>query len=100
MTTVTTAEVNRLLEQYEALNGRADRLIDRYVHDLVVREDLHNLAGVRRLEIDAHSRGAYSYDDALRVLRARLGAQPQPSSRSLSSRAGSEAMRSALGRHQ
>jgi hypothetical protein len=72
--TVTIAEVDQLLEQFETLNARADRLVDRYVHDLIVRDGLHNLAGVRRLEIDAHTRSAYSYDGALRVLRARLGA--------------------------
>jgi hypothetical protein len=74
MTTVTIKDVDRLLEQFETLNARADRLIDRYVHDLIVRERLHDLAGVRRLEIDAHTRGAYSYDGALRVLRSRLEA--------------------------
>jgi hypothetical protein len=73
VTTVTISDVDRLLEQYETLNARADRVIDRYIHDLIVRDSLHNLAGVRRLEIDAHTRGAYSYDGALRVLRARLG---------------------------
>ena len=70
---VTIKDVDRLLEQFETLNARADRLIGRYVHDVIVRERLHDLAGVRRLEIDAHTRGAYSYDGALRVLRSRLG---------------------------
>jgi hypothetical protein len=69
---VSITAVDKLLLEYERLNGKADRLIDRYVHDLVLREQLQEIAGVRRLEIDAHTRGAYSYDGALRVLRSRL----------------------------
>jgi hypothetical protein len=64
--------VDGLLEEYAALDAKAETLIEKFVGELAASKPGVPRGVLRTCEIDARATNAYSYPAALRQLRAKL----------------------------